>query len=270
MKIFTSLVSSLLLLLSLGRLAKAQETTLNPDVALRLAKFGTTIFTGAYDLISTQQERSSQPTDANAVFNDLRKLGDKYTLSVKQVAYSADLLQSNFDVLITVGQVAGTASGVGAIPSALVGRIPGARWANGQFAGKIRQQGQADAQALLAKNLADIGDSKMAEIKNLLQINKPVDAAQLYESYTHGLSALRTCMKDHQADNGEAAGLAQDLLMNTLNETTIESLKLGGQNAIQIGQLQQQFASYSVFTTKFATEANSRVETSKLGCETKW
>lgn len=228
--------------------------TMNPESAAALARFGVTVFRGAYELIGDSY-KGTGPTDSAQISSDLANMANTYKRRVKEGAYAADVLQANFDVVITASEVTATASGVGAVPAMLIGSS--ARWATKTFTDSIRQQTRDSAYGVLSRGLEKAGETQMQQVKLLLSQNRHEDAATLLDKHTGALSRVRASLKD----DAEAADLAQNFIMDTLKDASLDAIRAAGQNTKAIQNLEGSFATHVAFTKRFARTTNTRLNT---------
>jgi hypothetical protein len=227
-------------------------------VAVSLGRFGVGIYNLAAPSFSSNTESNSN-FPAASVQSDVNALTTKYKNDLQQARASADVAESIGDVVIKSALVAGTASGVGAVPAALIGSA--ATWANTQFATTIRTTGEDSAYQILYQSVQKWNDAKGAtydKVAQMLKSGDRKDAEEAFENSTGFLTQLRDELKDTDGQQ-----IAEDFLFGTIENTTRADILQNGKNTDDIADLSQKLYKYANFTHDFVDKTTQRLDAYK-------
>ncbi|MBY5453921.1 hypothetical protein HFO91_30550 [Rhizobium leguminosarum] len=228
LKLGTSLALSLLL--SSTALYAADASPL-PAVA----KFGISFMTAGSQLYEAGTAPSVVPGDADKATRQVGSLVDRYKRDMKSNAAATDLLKSTGELIIGTAVIAGSSTGVGAVPSVIVGSL--ATWGNDAFAGYLQAEGKKAAQQVLANGLQEWDASsgvKYDDIKSMIAAGNTDEAATKF----HEAAGALTFMNGELADFPGGKDMAEKLLFKVITDTTRSTLEQTGKNTDDIKVLQ--------------------------------
>ncbi|MBY5551029.1 hypothetical protein HFO61_30250 [Rhizobium leguminosarum] len=246
LKLGTSLALSVLL--STTALYAADASPL-PAVA----KFGISFMTAGSQLYEAGTAPSVVPGDADKATRQVGSLVDRYKRDMKSNAAATDLLKSTGELIIGTAVIAGSSTGVGAVPSVIVGSL--ATWGNDAFAGYLQAEGKKAAQQVLANGLQEWDASsgvKYDDIKSMIAAGNTDEAAAKF----HEAAGALTFMNGELADFPGGKDMAEKLLFKVITDTTRSTLEQTGKNTDDIKVLQANLKA----TTQIMDATRERVD----------
>ncbi|ANL47552.1 hypothetical protein AMC87_CH02886 [Rhizobium phaseoli] len=200
-----------------------------------VAKFGISFMTAGAQLYEAGTAPSVVPADADKATLQVGSLVDRYKREMKSNAAAADLAKATGELVIGTAVIVGSSTGVGAVPSAIVGSL--ATWGNDAFAGYLQAEGKKAAQQVLANGLSEWDASsgvKYDDIKKMIEDGKTDEAAAQF----HEAAGALTFMNSELADFPGGKEVAEKLLFKTIADTTRSTLEQTGKNTADIKTLQ--------------------------------
>lgn len=240
---------SLSLLLSTTALYAADASPL-PAVA----KFGISFMTAGSQLYEAGTAPSVVPADADKATRQVGSLVDRYKKDMRSNAAATDLVKSTGELIIGTAVIAGSSTGVGAVPSVIVGSL--ATWGNDAFAGYLQAEGKKAAQQVLANGLTEWDASsgvKYDDIKKMIADGRADEAAAKFHEATSALNF----MNSELADFPGGKEMAEKLLFKTIADTERSTLEQTGRNTADIKTLEANLKA----TKQIMDETGERMET---------
>ncbi|UIJ85253.1 hypothetical protein LZK77_16175 [Rhizobium leguminosarum] len=233
------------------------EIQAEDDPLKGVSKFGVSFATSVWELHRSGSRPSVVPSDANQVTVQLGHFVDEYKRNMRTTAASTNLLKANGELVIATAVIGGATTGVGAVPSAIVGTL--AYWGNSAFAGYLREEGETKARSVLATSLKS-WDANSAvsyeDIRNMIQEGQSEQAAKAFDEATGALSFIKSELKDDPA----AADMAEKMLFKVAQGTTSEMLKQMGQTDAKLADLSQEFSKHVKASEQIADNTNKRLD----------
>lgn len=189
-----------------------------------LGNFGVSFTTSVYQMYSAGTAPSVVPANADDATRELGQLVDKYKRDMKTTAASANLAKASGELVINTAIIGGTASGVGAVPTAIVGSL--AYWGNSAFAEHLREEGEKQARGILVDGVKNWDQKKSGlsydQVREMYNNGKHKEAAELFDKATGALTFMKSELKDDPGAADAAEGVLLKIFSNNAKATILE------------------------------------------------
>ncbi|ARQ58960.1 hypothetical protein Kim5_CH02917 [Rhizobium sp. Kim5] len=234
------------------------------DALIGVGEFGVSFVTSVATIYKAGTAPSVVPANADDATKELGRLVDKYKQNMQTTAATADITKSSGELVIKTAVIAGTASGVGAVPSAIVGSL--AYWGNSAFADHIRKDGEQQARNVLKSGIENWDKkSKVSfdDVQKMFNEGKHKEAAEALEKATGALGFIKGELKDDPV----AADAAEQVLFKVLSENSRATIEELGETKGNLAELSKNFTNHVEAAKKIGEETNKKLDevTGRLG-----
>lgn len=227
------------------------------EALMALGNFGVSFTTSVYQIYTAGNAPSVVPANADDATRELGQLVDKYQRDMKTTAASANLTKATGELVINTAVIGGTASGVGAVPTAIVGSL--AYWGNSAFADHLREEGEKQARGILVDGLKNWDQKKSGlsyeEVQVMYNSGNHKEAAQRFDKATGALTFIKSELKD---DPG-ASDAAERVLFKVFSTTQKANIQAIGELKGSVAAFAKQMKA-STQIIKATTEKLGEVE----------
>ncbi|MDO8450739.1 MAG: hypothetical protein Q7T10_18260 [Rhodoferax sp.] len=234
-------------------MGQPKEQTLDPAVAMALAKFGTTVAIGSAKLI-TQGQNPQSPADALALGADLSSMTSRYQTTVNKAAFASSTMQAGGELVITSLQVGATLTGVGAFPAAAVASV--ARYGNDKFASYLAKEGKDRAMGMLSSGLQKMSKAQRDKFDEKINNRDYEGAAVLFDARTGKLAKMASVLKDDR----DAAANVHSYVIESLKQGVSSVLIDQGRTHAQVQDIELSLAKQMKITTAFSKDVGKKLK----------
>jgi hypothetical protein len=189
---------------------------------------------------------------------DFQRLASSYQAQMLDAAATGQIIKNSASLMISVGQLAATSTGVGAVPATLVAGA--ANYVAAGVATSVTASGQAKAKVLLSKQLETWNQSAGNSYEDIRQVLKAGNSAEAINRLNTA-TGLLTTLNMQLAGDVAGQAVAQKYIIETISTTSLATLQAAVNNGTAIADLQGDFTTHAKLVSNFARQTEKRLNT---------